>query len=202
LQSVASVKTLSTNRLYHVAAVVFASGSNTIVKLFIDGQYDNYAAFAIANLPRTSDLPTVGWKMNGEIDEILFEGEALSIDQDNVCLDLKNRYEAEANPPGLVGDWRFDKKNPTDNKIYDPISFNNGTLNSSSGFYEEWGPNMPVEKFNGEKTVTIAASGSPSYPPDALRNLGGAFCIEAHFKSPETQDLKNLVSRAGASSNG
>jgi len=186
---------LSLNRMHHIAVQAkYVDGLFNQVNFFIDGvaagtSYILKSYWSACD--QVDSLPWIGRGMRGVIDEVQFEDRLVS------QTELQSRYEAEANPPGLVSDWRFDRKNETN--IYDPVSAYDGTLttNAVGDFYEEWGPNMPIGSFDGDDYVTIADPANTSYPPTDLRSLGTNFSVEVHFRSPSTANTRNLVTRYG-----
>ena len=191
-----STDTIDLNRMHHVAAVFSEGSTNNLIKFYIDGQDAGTVTTSEPGCMQVNDLVAIGNGLRGYLDEARYEARVVSQSE------LQARYETGANPPGLIGDWRFDRKNVW--TIYDPVHQYDGSLttNALSDFYSEWGPGRPIGSFSGDDYVTISDPNDQTHPPADLRNLGNQFSIEAHFRSPTTTALRDLVTRHGSDWNG
>jgi len=192
--SMFSTGEIALNRLHHVAATFAESTPYNVVTFYIDGQVVGTSTTSETGCMQVDNLIAVGSGVRGYIDEARYEGRVVS------QAELQSRYEAGANPPGLISEWRFDRKNIS--AVYDPVHQYDGSLttNALSDFYSQWGPGMPIGSFSGDDYVTISDPSSPSYPPGDLNSIDTKMSIEVHFRTPPATatGTKYITSRWGA----
>ena len=211
LRSICSATTLQLNRVYYLAAIVSQeairlstpyytyTGPGTVIRLYEDGQFAKSLAFANTSIAQYSTMPSVGYNFSGIIDDVLFEDYALPIDRGmfgtgTACPTLKSRFANGANPNGLISSWHFTEKDA--DPVSDPVSRIPADLNSTTGFYTQWGAGMPIGGFDSTQTLLVSESaklpGNPNY-------AAASFSVESHFRTPKSDGMRYLVTRGAGS---